>query len=217
MQFLSVRGINRTIQLLLLFLFLFNVAAAFYMPILAVFVTQFITGATLTTVGIALAFYAIIKSIVQVPLAKQLDQRPGERNDFFVLLVGIILALLYAFGYLFIKTPVQLYGLQLLSGVADACIFAAYYAIFSHHIDKHSQGFEWSLLSVGGLTLSAAIGGLIGGFIADHFGFPIIFITVGIINALSACLLTLLYPMLKIMRTKENYKTLVHHTPHKKI
>jgi|SRR3989344_919133 len=210
MQFLAVRGINRTIQLLLLFLFLFNAAATFYMPILAVFITASIANARLSTVGIALAIYAIVKSVFQLPLAKWLDRRPGEKSDFLMLLTGSVLATLYAFGYLFISTVPHLYVLQIMSGIADACIFAAYYAIFSHHIDKESQGFEWSLFSVGGLTVSAAIGALIGGFVAENFGFRVLFISVGIIDAIATLLLILLYPLLKILRAQYHYKTISH-------
>ncbi len=210
MQFLSVRGINRTIQLLLLFLFLFNVAAAFYMPLLAVFVTRTILGATLATVGVALAIYATIKALTQLPLAKWLDKQRGEKSDFIVLLIGSSLATLYAFGYLFIQTIPQLFLLQIMAGVADACILAAYYAIFSHHIDKDSQGFEWSLFSVVGLTLSTALGGVIGGFVAERFGFHIVFLSVGFINAGATLLLIFLYPLLKILRAQHHYKTISH-------
>ena len=55
--------------------------------------------------------------------------------------------------------------IQIFAGVGDACLMAAYYAIFSHHIDKNSEGFEWSLFNVGGLTIAMAIGGILGGLI----------------------------------------------------
>ena len=97
--------------------------------------------------------------------------------------------------------------MEILSGLGDACTFAAYYAIFSHHIDKNSEGFEWSLLSVGGLTVSTAIGGIIGGFVSQKFGFSAVFVCAGVLNIIGLFFLTLLYPYIKILRKSRHYKT----------
>ncbi len=210
MKLFSVNFINKTIRILLLFLFLINVGASFYMPLLAVYVTGHILNATLTTVGIAVAICAIVKSVLQINIASWLDSQAGEKSDFFILLFGSILAIIYTFSFLFISEVWHLYVLQILTGIGDACLMASYYAIFSHHIDKNSQGFEWSLLSVGGLTISAAIGGALGGFVADNYGFRTVFILAGILNAVAAFFLITLYPYVKVFRTSEHYKTIVH-------
>lgn len=210
MKLFSVNFINKTIQILLVFLFLINGAASFYMPILGIFVTEHIIGATIATVGIAIAIYSIIKSVVQVPLAKWLDSQAGERTDFFAILFGAITGILYSFGFLFVHKVSDLYILQIIAGLGDACTMAAYYAIFSHHIDKNSEGFEWSLLSVGGLTVSTAVGGLIGGLIAEKYGFSTIFILSGILNIIAAALILSLYPYIKILRRSHHYKTIIH-------
>ena len=47
--------INKAIKTLLIFVFLFNVSAGLYMPIIAIYITQHIVGATLAVVGISLA------------------------------------------------------------------------------------------------------------------------------------------------------------------
>ena len=192
--------INTAIKTLLIFVFLFNIAAGLYMPIIAIYVTQHIVGATLTVLGISIAIYSIVKSIFQIPIARRLDIQKGEKDDFFVLLFGILMAILYSLGFIFIKSTWQLYILEIFIGIADACIMASYYAIFSHHIDKDSQGFEWSLFSVGGLTISAAIGGMAGGFIATNFGFDTVFILSAIFNSLAAAMLIILFPYIKDFR-----------------
>ena len=103
-----------------------------------------------------------------------------------------------------------MYTLEVLTGIGDACTMAAYYAIFSHHIDRNSEGFEWSLLSVGGLTISTAVGGVIGGFVSQRFGFSTVFIGAGLLNIIGVLLLVLLYPYIKILRKSRHYKTIVH-------
>lgn len=200
--------VNSAIKTLLIFIFLFNVAAGLYMPIIAIYINQNIIGATLTIIGMSLAIYSIIKSIFQILIAKRLDSTKDENNDFFFLLIGILIAILYSLGFLYIKNIAHLYLLQILAGFADACIMASYYAIFSHHIDKDSQGFEWSLFSILGLTISAAIGGIIGGYIASTYGFSTIFILAAGFNAFAAIILILLFPYIKNFRQKKDYKNL---------
>ena len=200
--------INSAIKILLVFIFTFNLAASMYVPIVSIYITGHIAGATLTVLGISLAVYSIVKSIFQVPIAKRLDSLKGERDDFYIMLVGIVLAIVYSLGFMVIKTVTHLYILEVIVGVADACIMAAFYAIFSHHIDKDSQGFEWSLFSVGGLTMSAAIGGVVGGYVANEFGFNSVFILSASFNGLAAVILLLLFPYVKNFRLPQHYKKL---------
>jgi len=206
----SISFINKTIKILLLFLFAINTGAALYMPFFAIFVTKYIVGATLVTIGVSSALYSITKSLVQIPTAKRLDAHPGEKDDFFIIICGAICGIIYSFAFLFINHIWQLNLVQIFAGIGDACTMAAYYAIFSHHIDKESQGFEWSLFSVGGMTISAAIGGLIGGLIAEKFGFHSLFIFAGILNIIGTIMLISLYPYIKILRRPEHHKTLSH-------
>lgn len=200
--------INNAIKTLLLFVFLFNIAAGLYMPIIAIYINQHVVGATLTALGTSIAIYSIIKSLFQIPIAKKLDTTTNEKKDFYVLLIGIIMAILYSLGFLIIKNVSHLYILQVFIGIADACIMAAYYAIFSHHIDKDSQGFEWSLFSVGGLTVSAAIGGLVGGYIASEYGFRTVFIVAALFNTIATIMLLFLFPYVKNFRLAKHYKKL---------
>lgn len=200
--------VNSSIKILLMFIFLFNLSASLYVPIIAVYITGHIPYATLTVLGISLAVYSVTKSIFQIPIAKRLDAQKGEKDDFYFMLFGIFLAILYCLGFLVIKTVTHLYIVEVLVGVADACIMASFYAIFSHHIDKDSQGLEWSLFSVGGLTVSAAVGGVIGGYIATEYGFASVFIFAALFNALAMALLLLLFPYVKNFRLPHHYKKL---------
>ncbi len=200
--------VNMAIRVLLIFIFIFNVAAGLYIPIIAIYITQHIVGATVTVLGFSVAIYAIIKSIFQLPIARKLDSSKGETDDFKVLMIGIIMAIFYSVGFMFINTVFDFYVLQIFTGIADACTMAAYYAIFSHHIDKDSQGFEWSLFSIGGLTISAAIGGILGGYIASEYGFNVVFILAASFNVIAAILLVLLFPYVKNFRQERYLKKL---------
>lgn len=202
MRFQFVLTINRAIQLLISFLFIVNIGEGLFAPVFAVYVTSELQGASVQTVGFAVALFALVKSVVQVPLARWLDHRAGEDDDFYVILFGSCIGIAYSLGLIFIAHHWHLYVLAALNGVGAACLMAAYYAIFSHHIDRSSEGLEWSLMSVWGLTLSVAIGGAAGGMIAEYFGFDITFLIAALLHLLATGLLIVLYPQLQTFRKR---------------
>ena len=163
--------VNRAVQILLFYLFSVVVAESLFTPIFSVFILENIAGAALRTAGFALAIYAVAKSIVQVPLARFLDKHNGERDDFYALLIGAFIGIIYPFLLATVSKVWHLYLLEILGGVGTAFLMAAYYSLFARHVDKGAEGFEWSLFSVGGLTMSSAIGAAIGGVFAEGFGF----------------------------------------------
>ena len=193
-------SVNYCIRLLLAYLFIVNASEGLFLPIIAVFITNTITGASLATVGFAVVFYAVAKSVVQVPLASVIDKKKGEKDDFFVMILGAVMGVFYSFGFLLVQEPWHLFLLEAWGGVGAACLMAAYYGIFARHVDRGTEGFEWSLFSVGALTVSVAIGGALGGMFADAFGFRALFITAGVSNSVAVLLLLLLYPFLDGVR-----------------
>lgn len=195
-------SVNTAVKILLAYLFLVNTSEGLFIPLIAVFITKNIPGATLATVGFSIVFYAVTKSIVQVPLARFIDTKKGEKDDFLFLVLGAVIGVTYAFGFLFVNAPWHLYALEMWGGVGWGCLMAAYYGLFARHVDRGREGFEWSLFSVGSLTISTAIGGALGGMYADAFGFRALFITAGISNAIAVLLLLLLYPYLDGVRKK---------------
>ncbi|OGZ09718.1 MAG: hypothetical protein A3D65_05320 [Candidatus Lloydbacteria bacterium RIFCSPHIGHO2_02_FULL_50_13] len=192
--------VNRVILTLLWFLFVINLSEGLFAPLLAIYVTNELAGATLASVGFAVAIYAVVKSVFQLVIAKKLDKWIGERDDFYALVAGSLIGVAYAFGLAVITNVNQFYWLASLSGVGGACLMAAYYSIFARHADHGKEGFEWSLFSVGGLTISAAIGAAIGGVAIEHFGFSPTFVATGLLNAVATMLLLFLYPKLDIKR-----------------
>lgn len=181
---------------MLFYLFFVVLSTALFGPIFAVFITESITGATLRTVGFAIALYGIAKSVLQIPTARFLDRHKGERDDFYALMVGASVAVAYPLGLVFVSEIWHLYALEVLAGLGDALLMAAYYSLFARHVDKGSEGFEWSLFSVGGLTISSSIGVAVGGIIAELFGFRFLFSISTIINFAVLFALFYLYPLL---------------------
>lgn len=194
--------VNKAVQIMLAYLFFVVLSLGLFSPIFAIFITGTIEGATLKTVGFALAIYGISKSILQIPTARFLDRHHGERDDFYILMAGATVAFIYPLSLLFISKIWHLYTLEIFAGLGDAALMAAYYSLFARHVDKGSEGFEWSLFSVGGLTISSAIGGAVGGILGDMFGFRLLFLVAGCISFVIFFVLLFLYPLLDGARPK---------------
>ncbi len=159
-------------------------------PIFSVFVIREVEGATLVTVGIGAAIYWIVKSIIQIPVAKFLDRRPGERDDFYTLLLGLVLAGVVAFAFVFVRAPWHLYLVQFLQAIAFGLYIPAWYAMFSRHLDRGRYAIEWSLDS-SGIGIGAGVAGLVGGSVAAFIGFKAVFVLASLFSlAAAAALLT---------------------------
>lgn len=189
-------NINRIIQILLAFLFMVNVAEGLFGPILSVFIVETIPGATLATAGFSIAIYSIVKSLIQVPLALAIDRREGEQDDYLVMMTGALLGIAYSLGYVYVESVLGLYLLSAIGGAGGAFLMAAYYSIFARHADKGAEGFEWSLFSVGGLTISSALGAALGGLLAESIGFRSLFGISATLIMLATILLLFLSPHL---------------------
>jgi MFS family permease len=197
---------NRTVQILLVYLFIANLGASLFAPIFAIFITESIAGATIATVGFAIAISSLVKSSVQIPLSRFFDRTKGEMDEFYAMGFGSLLGICYMTSLTFVHEIWQLYALAIVVGLADGCLMASYYSLFSHHVDKNAQGFEWSLLSVFGLTASMAIGGALGGLIAQEIGFYRLFLIAAMLNSIATLLIILLYPHMRRARRKSPRK-----------
>ena len=124
-------------------------------PVFSIFVIDQIVGATLVTVGVGAAVFWITRSAIQLPIANFLDSHDGERDDFRILIFGLLLTAGSAFMFLFISLPMHLYAAQFLHGLGMGLYAASWPGIFSRHLDKKRIAFEWSLNSS---TLGFAMG-----------------------------------------------------------
>ncbi len=162
----------------------------FVMPIFALFVVDRIEGATAATVGITVAIYWIVRSIVQMGTAVFLDRHAGERDDFFALLCGLVLAGFSAMAFPLVATAKSLYLVSFLQGIAFGFYASAWSAIFSRHLDKEHYAFDWSL-DHATLGTASAVAAVAGGIAVNAFGFNTVFIFAGLLSFGSALVVVL--------------------------
>lgn len=177
--------INKVIKILILSDVALEGGFGFLNPIFAIFLTQNIKGGNVEVAGIAAAIYWVVKSLLIVPLGKFLDKTDGEKDELIFIIVGNLLMAAAVFGYLFACLPWHIYMLEIVSAVGMAMNIPGYTSIFTRHIDRGSEAFEWSVR--GSLIgFGAGLAGILGGMTAYRFGFAVLFVGVAVFFVLSS-------------------------------
>jgi len=181
-------------------------------PIFSIFILEDVIGATLITVGMTSAIYWIVKSLVQIPVAILIDKREGEKDDFYTLVFGLILAGFSAMMFLTVHTVGRLYVVQFIHAIAMGLYVPSWSAIFSRHIDKTHAAFNWSLSSTT-IGFAHGITALLGGVIGGIFGFQAIFVLVGILSFVGSFILFYVPHLILPKTISEKTETFRDHTP----
>jgi MFS family permease len=182
-----LKSINKVIKVMIASDVALLTGFGFISPIFAIFITGQIQGGNVQVVGFAAAIYWIVKSILQIPFGKYLDKVKGERDDLWFVAIGNVLAALAVFGYIFSSLPWHIYFCQGIYSLGMAMNIPGWSAVFTRHIDKGKEAFEWSVRS-SFIGIGAGISGALGGIIAAKFGFNILFVGVGFFALTSALL-----------------------------
>ena len=166
--------INRVIKYFVIVDLVFLSGWGLLGPIFSIFVLERVEGATLLTVGAVASFYWIVRAMVEFPVALYIDKKEGEKDDFYVLLLGLMLAGFSAISFLLVKTVASLFLVQFIQAIAFSLYTPAWSAIFSRHLDKKRTAFDWSLDHTA-IGLSFGVSAFIGGALTNFFGFESVF------------------------------------------
>jgi len=170
-------------------------------PLFSVYVTQQIKDGSVEVVGMGVAVYWIVRSVLQLPFAKLIDSIKGEIDDFALMVTGSILMSLVPFLYYFASQSIHIIVLQGLLGFAAAMVAPGWLAIFTRHIDKNIEAEEWSIYNAT-VGLGAAGAGALGGFMAGKFGIRPLFLIVGVITIIGVSFLFFVYQDLRMEEKK---------------
>jgi len=159
----------------------------FISPLMSIFIVQEI-GGNLINVGISVAIYWVVRSIIELPLANRLDKTRGEKDDFYALIIGLFIVAISAFCFTVVKNINQLYLFKLLEGIGFAMYASSWSGIFSRHLDKDRIAFSWSADHIA-IGIASALGGILGGLGATILGFRFVFVFGGILSLISAIIM----------------------------
>ncbi len=160
-------------------------------PILAIFITESVKSGDAKVAGIATGIFWLGKSVIQIPIAHYLDKKRGEKDDYRAMIAGTILSGFVPLGFIFVSLPWHLYLLQGIYAMAMAFAVPSWSAIFTRHIDKGKEALTWGVES-SSWGIGTGVAGIIGGLVANSFGFKPLFIGVCLFNFVAAALLFLI-------------------------
>ena len=182
-----MKSINKVIKILIASDVALMSGLGLVAPIFAIFLTEKIHGGNIEVVGYAMAIYWITRSLIVIPFGRYLDKNHGEKDDVLFIVVGNILVALVFFGYIFSSLPWHIYLCQIIYGIGIAMNIPGYTAIFTRHIDKGMEAFDWSVRS-SFIGIGSGITSALGGIIAYRFGFLTLFVAIGIFLFISSFL-----------------------------
>jgi len=185
-------SINKIVFFLIKADFFFFSALGLVAPIFAVFLTSKLKDGSIEVAGFAVAIYWIVKSIFEIPVAKFLDKRKGERDDLIFLVAGYFVVGLIHFAYTQATLSWHIYILESLYAIAMAIAMPGWSAIFTRHIDKGKEGFDWSVEHVV-YSIGTGIAGALSGIIIAKYGFNAVFVIAGIIAMIGALIPLFVY------------------------
>ena len=170
---------NKSLKILLFTSFFLNLAAGFLGPIYAVFVEKI--GGDLLTAGLSFAIFSITSGILIYLLSKWEDHVKHQEK---LIIFSRALSIIGFIGYLLINNPIHLFIVQVIFGIATSIGTPAFDSIYSKNLDKGKFASEWGLWE-SMYAITVGIAAIIGGYIAQNFGFQILFITMLIMSIIS--------------------------------
>lgn len=179
--------INKTIRILIISDFFLFFAVGLLSPIFAVFILENI-GNKIEVVGFAASCYWITRVIMVIPLSRLMDRIKGEFDEYSFMVIGTFLISIIPLLYIIASDPWHIFLIQIANGLSYSMAVPAWRIIFTNHIDRKVVGFEWSLEDVG-VGIATASSAAIGAFVADRFGFNILFGAISFFGIISTLIL----------------------------
>ena len=179
------RRMRRELKVLLVADALLLFATEMFGPLYAVFVQQI--GGDLLTAGWAYATFSMTGGVAILVLSRLTGDIRGRE---WLVPLGYFLSALGVAGYLFVRTPLHLFVVQALMGLALAVLTPPWDALFARSVDEDQAVFQWGLEEAQDYIVPAIAAGA-GAVIADAFGFRTLFVVM-FVAALMGALVSLL-------------------------
>lgn len=205
--------INKIVKALIVSDFFLNLGWGLLAPVFALFILEKITFQdplkAAEVAGLSALFYWISKSFLEIPIGYFLDKKRGERDDFWFMVIGTLITGFVPIGFLFSNTPSHIYLWQVVHAVGMAMALPSWLAIFTRHIDKGKEGFEWGVETTS-IGTGAGIAGGIGGIIVGYVGFNILFF---IVSGMSFVSVICLFLIKNNMSARKESETIITERP----
>jgi len=176
---------HKKIKILLAASYLWFFGEGLLGPLYVIF-AQRIGGDILEITG-AYALYLIVTGMLSIAFGKLSDTHSKEK----LMVLGYAINTLATFGYLLVDSPLKLFFIQALLGVAAALATPTWDSLFSEYVDRKKSGEQWGL-SDGGPHIVTGVAIIFGGLIVTYFGFAALFILMGLFQVAATILQSLI-------------------------
>ena len=148
-------------------------------PILAIFNERI--GGSILDVSWIWATYLVATGVFTIFVGKISDEKISHEK---LMIAGYGLNTVFTFSYLLVSSSVDLFFVQAGLGFATALATPTWDALYTKYQDQEKSGYIWGL-SVGRDQLITGLAIIIGGLIINYCSFKVLFITMGIIQAIA--------------------------------
>jgi MFS family permease len=171
-----LKSVSPQARLLLGISFLTTFAESMLVPMYAAFTEK--VGGSILDAGIAFAVFSMATGVV----IAFLGTRPWfQRHISSCLILGFLASATCDISYVLVQNRWQLFGVQIVAGLATGLIEPAWDALFTEDIE-HSTAKHWSIWA-GGSHLVAGFAALIGGVVVAYFSFTTLFVAMAVIDS----------------------------------
>lgn len=143
-------------------------------PIFAIFINDDIVGGSILAAGIATMIFEFTKALIQIPISKYTDMEDGNKREFLTLLLGSLIIAAVPLLYMKATNINQIYYIQFALGVGGGLSYPGWMTIFTKCTEKGKEGYNWSFYNTC-VTFAIALAALVGGFMAENYGFGSVF------------------------------------------
>ena len=172
---------SRQRRLLVTISFLTTFAESMLVPMYAAFTER--VGGSILDAGIAFACFSMATGV----FVSLIGTRPCFQHHVRAFLVlGFLGSACCDISYILVQNRWQLFGAQVIAGLATGLIEPAWDSLFTDAIEA-SSARHWSIWS-GGTHLIAGAAALMGGVIVAYFSFTALFVTMGLVDTLATFL-----------------------------
>jgi len=184
-KYITIKNImNKTLKLLIISdIFLFS-GFGLVAPIMSIFINDNLIDGTIVAAGLASAIFLIIHSILQIIFAKIFN--PKDR--FWMLVLGSIFIITVPIIYMFSTRVLHIYIAQVIYGIGAGFAYPSWYSLFTAHLERGRQGFQWSIYS-SSVGIGSAITSYSGAILAESIGFKAVFGITAVILAFGLLIL----------------------------
>ncbi len=172
---------SKQVQLLLKISFLVTFAESMLVPMYAAFTEK--VGGSILDAAIAYGVFAIATGLA---IGLVGTRQAFERYTWRFLIAGFMASVVCDLSYVFVQNKWQLFGVQIVAGLASGLIEPAWDSLFTSGI-KDSAAKHWSVWA-GGTHFLSGVAAFAGGLIAAWSSFTVLFICMASIDALAVVL-----------------------------